>query len=289
MATSIRDIKQKVVATKKTSQITNAMNMVSASKLKGAQRATENFRPYMDRIEDIIVNLASSGDEIDHPLLKAREVKKVCYILVTSDRGLAGPFNSNLCKIITNEVANKEYIIGTMGIKGYFYCKHKKYNMFDDIVRLPDDVTFDYVFPMIRKVVEMYLNGEVDQVVMVYNHFRNTLSIEPTLKTILPIQNDFQTKNDKKETNQIYDYEGGINSILDTVLPLYIENLVYGVILDSKASEHASRMTAMKNATDNAKDVISQLELKYNRARQSAITLELTDIIGGANAANGGN
>lgn len=286
MATSIRDIKQKVVATKKTSQITNAMNMVSASKLKTAQRATESFRPYMDRIEDIIVNLAASNEEIDHPLLKEREVKKVCYILVTSDRGLAGPFNSNLCKIITREVENKDYIIGAMGVKGYFYCKHKKYNMFDDVVRLPDDVTFDYVFPMIRKVVEMYLNGEVDQVVMVYNHFRNTLSIEPTLKVILPIQNDFKNK---KEVNHIYDYEGGINSILDTVLPLYIENLVYGVILDSKASEHASRMTAMKNATDNAKGVISQLELRYNRARQAAITLELTDIIGGANAANGGN
>lgn len=286
MAASIRDIKQKVVATKKTSQITNAMNMVSASKLKGAQRATESFRPYMDRIEDIIVNLSASGEEIDHPLLKQREVKKVCYILVTSDRGLAGPFNSNLCKIIAREVENKDYIIGAMGVKGYFYCKHKKYNMFDDVVRLPDDVTFDYVFPMIRKVVEMYLNGEVDQVVMVYNHFRNTLSIEPTLKVILPIQNDF---TGKKEVNKIYDYEGGINSILDTVLPLYIENLVYGVILDSKASEHASRMTAMKNATDNAKGVISQLELRYNRARQAAITLELTDIIGGANAANGGN
>lgn len=286
MATSIRDIKQKVVATKKTSQITNAMNMVSASKLKTAQRATESFRPYMDRIEDIIVNLAASNEEIYHPLLKEREVKKVCYILVTSDRGLAGPFNSNLCKIITREVENKDYIIGAMGVKGYFYCKHKKYNMFDDVVRLPDDVTFDYVFPMIRKVVEMYLKGEVDQVVMVYNHFRNTLSIEPTLKVILPIQNDFKNK---KEVNHIYDYEGGINSILDTVLPLYIENLVYGVILDSKASEHASRMTAMKNATDNAKGVISQLELRYNRARQAAITLELTDIIGGANAANGGN
>ena len=286
MASSIRDIKQKVVATKKTSQITNAMNMVSASKLKGAQKSAENFRPYMDRIEDIICNLASSQEDISHPLLTKRDVKKVCYILVTSDRGLAGPFNSNLCKIVTNEIKDKNYIIGAMGSKGYFYCKHKKYNMIEDIVRLPDDVTFDNVYPMIRQIVQMYLKGEIDQVIMVYNHFKNTLVIEPTLKTILPIQNDFKKKNN---INKMYDYEGGINSILDTVLPLYIENLVYGVILDSKASEHASRMTAMKNATDNAKEVISQLEVKYNIARQAAITLELTDIIGGANAANGGN
>jgi F-type H+-transporting ATPase subunit gamma len=133
----------------------------------------------------------------------------------------------------------------------------------------------------------MYLTGEVNKVVMIYNHFVNTLTIEPTTKQILPINDDFS--NNENNANHIYDYEGGVNSILDTILPLYIENLVYGIILDSKASEHASRMTAMKNATDNAKDVITKLDVIYKRARQTAITLELTDIIGGANAANGGN
>ena len=286
MAASIRDIKQKVVATKKTSQITNAMNMVSASKLKGAQRATENFRPYMQRIEEIICNLVSNGEEIEHPLLINNEGNKVCYILITSDRGLAGPFNSNLCKLITSIIDKDNDIVGTLGTKGYIYCKNKKYNMFDDLVRLPDDVTFDNIYPVIQKVLSMYLNGEISKVVLVYNHYVNTLSIQPTLKQILPINDDFSIG---ENVNHIYDYEGGINSILDTILPLYIENLVYGIILDSKASEHASRMTAMKNSTDNAKDVITKLDVIYNRARQTAITLELTDIIGGANAANGGN
>lgn len=286
MAASIRDIKQKVVATKKTSQITNAMNMVSASKLKGAQRATENFRPYMQRIEEIICNLVSNGEEIEHPLLINNEGNKVCYILITSDRGLAGPFNSNLCKLITSIIDKDNDVVGTLGTKGYIYCKNKKYNMFDDLVRLPDDVTFDNIYPVIQKVLNMYLNGEISKVVLVYNHYVNTLSIQPTLKQILPINDDFSIG---ENVNHIYDYEGGINSILDTILPLYIENLVYGIILDSKASEHASRMTAMKNATDNAKDVITKLDVIYNRARQTAITLELTDIIGGANAANGGN
>lgn len=286
MAASIRDIKQKVVATKKTSQITNAMNMVSASKLKGAQRATENFRPYMQRIEEIICNLVSNGEEIEHPLLINNEGNKVCYILITSDRGLAGPFNSNLCKLITSIIDKDNDVVGTLGTKGYIYCKNKKYNMFDDLVRLPDDVTFDNIYPVIQKVLNMYLNGEISKVVLVYNHYVNTLSIQPTLKQILPINDDFSIG---ENVNHIYDYEGGINGILDTILPLYIENLVYGIILDSKASEHASRMTAMKNATDNAKDVITKLDVIYNRARQTAITLELTDIIGGANAANGGN
>lgn len=287
MAASIRDIKQKVVATKKTSQITNAMNMVSASKLKGAQKSTESFRPYMQRIEEIVCNLVSNGEEIDHPLLKEQEGDKVCYILVTSDRGLAGPFNSNLCKLLTSIIDNKKDIVGTLGTKGYLYCRNRKYNMLDNVTRLPDDVLFENIYPTIEKVLNMYLNGEVNKVVMIYNHFVNTLTIEPTTKQILPINDDFS--NNEINTNHIYDYEGGINSILDTILPLYIENLVYGIILDSKASEHASRMTAMKNATDNAKDVITKLEIVYNRARQAAITLELTDIIGGANAANGGN
>ena len=287
MAASIRDIKQKVVATKKTSQITNAMNMVSASKLKGAQKATESFRPYMQRIEEIVCNLVSNGEEIEHPLLKEQEGDKVCYILVTSDRGLAGPFNSNLCKLLTSIIDNKKDIVATLGTKGYLYCRNRKYNMLDSVTRLPDDVLFENIYPTIEKVLNMYLNGEVNKVVMIYNHFVNTLTIEPTTKQILPINDDFS--NNEINTNHIYDYEGGINSILDTILPLYIENLVYGIILDSKASEHASRMTAMKNATDNAKDVITKLEIVYNRARQAAITLELTDIIGGANAANGGN
>ena len=286
MAASIRDIKQKVVATKKTSQITNAMNMVSASKLKIAQNATLNFRPYMQRIEDIIINLASNGEELNHPLLTKKEGDRTCYIIITSDRGLAGPFNSNLCKLLTSVIDEKRDIVGAMGVKGYLYTKQKKYRMFDDYINLPDDVIFENIYPFIRKVVNMYLEDEIDKVVLVYNHFVNTLSIVPTLKQILPIEDDF---SEKEQNNHIYDYEGGINSILDTILPLYIENQVYGIILDSKASEHASRMTAMQNATDNAKEVISKLEIIYNRARQSAITLELTDIIGGANAANGGN
>ena len=287
MASSIREIKQRVVATKKTSQITSAMNMVSASKLKSAEKQTILFRPYMDKIESIISNLTNSGEEFEHPLLTEREVKKTWFLFITSDRGLAGPFNSNLYKLLQKAIEGKEYVVKTLGIKGYLFCKSKKLNVQGDITSLPDDVTFDHILPVIDKIVNEYLNYEIDEVILVYNHFVNTLKIEPTLKSILPIKQEFHQHNN--EIKKIYDYEGGINCILDTILPLYIQNMVYGIILDSKASEHASRMTAMKNATDNAKEVIQKLELVYNRARQTAITLELTDIIGGANAANGGN
>ncbi len=286
MASSIRDIKARVSATKKTAQITKAMNMVSASKLKAAQNATLSFRPYMDKVEDIIANLASSGEKLNHPLLEVREVKKTCYLLITSDRGLAGPFNSNIFKTYLRLSKDENNVVIPVGNKAYFYAKSRKLNVLDDeLISLPDDVPFDSILLLISKVVKAYLKGEFQEVIVVYNHFVNTLKIEPSTFRILPIENDFE----KGDFNKNYEFDEEIEAILDTILPLYLENVLYGLILDSKASEHASRMTAMSSATDNANEVISKLEIQYNRARQQAITLELTDIIGGSNAINGGN
>lgn len=286
MAASIRDIKARVVATKKTAQITKAMNMVSASKLKGAQKSTESFRPYMQRVEEIISSVASGSEELVHPLFEERQVNKTCYVLVTCDRGLAGPFNGNVCKLLMSQIKdNDNFVVAPLGTKGYMYCNSRKLNLLsDEIFSLPDDVPFESILSLIDKLVSGYLEKKFDKVVLVYNHFVNTLKIEPSLKTILPIKKDFE----ENKINVNYEYDESVESILDTILPLYLENLVYGIILDSKASEHASRMTAMSNATDNAEEVISKLELAYNRARQAAITLELTDIIGGSNAINGG-
>ena len=286
MASSIRDIKARVSATKKTAQITKAMNMVSASKLKAAQNATLSFRPYMDKVEDIIANLASSGEKLNHPLLEIREVKKTCYLLITSDRGLAGPFNSNIFKTYLRLSKDENNVVIPVGNKAYFYAKSRKLNVLDDeLISLPDDVPFDSILLLISKVVKAYLKGEFQEVIVVYNHFVNTLKIEPSTFRILPIENNFE----KGDFNKNYEFDEEIEAILDTILPLYLENVLYGLILDSKASEHASRMTAMSSATDNANEVISKLEIQYNRARQQAITLELTDIIGGSNAINGGN
>ena len=286
MASSIRDIKARVSATKKTAQITKAMNMVSASKLKAAQNATLSFRPYMDKVEDIIANLASSGEKLNHPLLEIREVKKTCYLLITSDRGLAGPFNSNIFKTYLRLSNDENNVVIPVGNKAYFYAKSRKLNVLDDeLISLPDDVPFDSILLLISKIVKAYLKGEFQEVIVVYNHFVNTLKIEPSTFRILPIENDFE----KGDFNKNYEFDEEIEAILDTILPLYLENVLYGLILDSKASEHASRMTAMSSATDNANEVISKLEIQYNRARQQAITLELTDIIGGSNAINGGN
>ena len=288
MAASIRNIKARVSATKKTAQITKAMNMVSASKLKGAQNATESFRPYMKHVEEIIANLASSGEKLNHPLMQERQINKTCYVLITSDRGLAGPFNSNVCKLVLKLSEANNSICIPLGNKGYYYCKSKKIaTLDDDVVSLPDDVPFDSILNLTTKLVKGYLKKEFDEVIVVYNHFINTLRIEASQFRILPIENDFE--ENESSLNKNYEFDEEVESILDTILPLYLENVIYGLILDSKASEHASRMTAMSSATDNATEVISKLEIAYNRARQQAITLELTDIIGGSNAINGGN
>lgn len=282
MAGETKFIKGKIQATKKTSQITKAMNMVSASKLKQAQKAIENYISFIEKIEDILRNLVKSGECL-HPLLEQREVKKTCYIIVTSERGLAGPFNNNIYKTLKSLISSDDYVL-SFGGRGYNYIKNKYNCLSNEVVILRDDVRFDDIINPLIMVIEKYLLGEFDCVKVIYNHYVNTLTQAVTVKQVLPIEITID-ENDE-EYHSIYDFEGGIDNILDKVLPIYIENIVYGLILDSKASEHASRMTAMRSATDNASEIIQELELMYNRARQQAITLELTDIIGGANATN---
>ena len=282
MAGETKYIKGKIQATKKTSQITKAMNMVSASKLKQAQLAITNYISFIDKIEEIVANLVSSGD-VKHPLLEERSGDKTCYIIITSERGLAGPFNSNIYKLLGTMIKDSDVVL-PFGGRGYNYCKNKYTMITNKPVILRDDVRFDDIIESLVLVVTKYLQNEFDKVKVIYNHFVNTLNQTQEVRQILPVV----TKELDYESNyhKIYDFEGGIEGLLDKVLPIYIENIVYGFILDSKASEHASRMTAMKNATDNAEEIISTLELMYNRARQASITLELTDIIGGANATN---
>ena len=286
MGASTRKIQGRINATKKTSQITKAMNMVSASSLRGAEAKIRSYYPFNIRLEELVTNLASSDLEEKNVLLETRPVKRVCYLVITSERGLAGPFNSNIYKLLTSEIENVksqgiDAIVAPLGSKGAMYVHKMKYPMIEEnIVQLRDDVAFSDVSSTINKIIREYIKGTIDEVRVLYNHYVNTLTITPTIKKLLPIE----IKKNEENLNSIYDYVGGADEILYAVLPLYIESLVYGIILDSKASAPASRMTAMKSATDNATELIEKLELQYNRARQSAITSDLIDIIGGANA-----
>ena len=289
MANNIREVKTRIVSTKKTAQITKAMHMVSTSKLKGAERSIKEYRPFIEKVRDIIVNIASSSDELIHPLLEKRPVNKTCYVMIAADKGLAGAFNANVSKELTRQLkkhnSKEEYVIMPLGLRAYTYCKKMNYPMLiDHPVILRDEIDFDDVYNISHDLVLDFMKKDFDEVVVVYNHFVNTLIQEPRVESLFPI--DKSAFVDKNKINNEYDFEGGVNEILNVVFPIYIQNYIYGLMLDSKASEHAARMNSMKNATDNAEEVIDSLGLLYNRARQAAITLEITDIVGGASVIN---
>ena len=289
MANNIRDVRNRITSTKKTAQITKAMHMVSASKLKGAERAIKEYRPFIDQAYEIILNIASSSENLSHPLLEERPVKRTCYVVVSSDRGLAGAFNANVLKELTSILqkhqSKDEYVVLPLGLKAYTYCKKNKYELLTDHpIQLRDDIEFNEVYNFTHNLVVNFLSHYIDEVHVIYNHFINTLVQNPVCTKVFPINKNDLIENAKQ--TKIYDFEGGVQEVLNVVLPIYIENYIYGLILDSKASEHAARMNSMKNATDNAEEVISSLGLLYNRARQAAITSELTDIVGGASVIN---
>lgn len=276
---SLREIKTRKIATQKTQQITSAMNMVSTSKLKKASKQYNEYIDYLNRIKKVIKSVYDTTDEKSE-LVVGREVKKTIYLIITSDRGLAGSYNSNIYKAINEKVKNStnDYEIASIGKKGYAYCKSKNYNMMTNgLLYVRDDVEFHEIQGLARNIINKFVNKEADEIVVCYNKFINTLKQETVFETVLPI------KNIECETKKI-DYEIEGQDILDKLIPMYVENVMYGLIIDSKASEHAARMTAMKTATDNATELIGKLELLYNRARQASITSDLIDIVGGASA-----
>ncbi|MDT8336790.1 MAG: ATP synthase F1 subunit gamma [Candidatus Izemoplasmatales bacterium] len=282
---SLRDIKKRIEATKKTSQITKAMNMVSASKLRKVEKKFKAFQPIKNKIKQLLEHVISTNPEYNHPLLETREIKKVGYILVTSDRGLAGPYNSQILKYFENLIKQDEheFIVGTIGYKAYSYCKKKRYSMLNkESINSRDDIKFIDFQAMSRAFINLYLSREVDKIVMIFSDYINTITQVVRDEVLLPITDLIKEKNMVSN----YIFEPSTEDVINQLLPIYLENTLYGIILDAKTAEHASRMTAMKNATDNAKEIIHKQNLIYNRARQAQITIELTDIIGGANAVN---
>ena len=283
MAESLIDVKGRINSTKKTSQITKAMYMVSSSKVKRSQHAYFSYQDFLNRIRQLVTTtLSNTGSDFTHPMFQKREVKTTAYLLITSDTGLAGPYNTNVFKHFEQLVAQNEgdYVVWTIGRKGYSYVKSKKHPLINTSpVLIRDDVMYVDIVPIAKQFVNAYLKGEIDKIVIVYNHFVNSLNIEVKSEVLLPMDEILV-----EETSKEYLFEGGIYDIVNEIMPMYIQAIVYGIILDAKISEHSSRMNSMKNATDNADEVISKLQILYNRARQSAITTELIDIIAGANA-----
>ncbi len=289
MANSLREVKKRISSTESTAQITKAMYMVSSSKVKKAEKNFKNYQDFMIRKKEMVQNMIhKASEDFKHPLLEERSTEKIAYLLITSDRGLAGAYNANVFKAVEERIQTRhenleQLIFGAIGKQGFGYLKKKNYKLIHEYPTLVrDDVMFIDILPLAKSFIDLYKNKEIDRLVLVYNHYINSLTQEVVFEELLPITN---LKSSAAEID--YLYETGIEKTLNLVLPMYVQDMIYGVILDAKVSEHSARMNSMRNATDNAKEVISKLQLLYNRARQGAITTELIDIIGGANAIGG--
>lgn len=281
---SLRDIKSKITSTKKTSQITKAMEMVYSAKWSKGVGNAKAFVPYMEKIQEVTASIAIGSKDANHPMLVSRPVKKTGYIVFTSDRGLCGGYNSNVLRAVYQTIQERhkstdEYAIVAIGRMGRDFFVKRGMPVILDIIGVSDLPTFEDIRDIANKSVGMYSDGTFDELHVYYTHYISAISQEVTTKKLLPLT-DITTSSKLAS----YEFEPSAEEILDVLLPQYAESLIYGSLLDSKASESAARMTAMKNATDNAKELINSYTLLFNRARQAAITQEITEIVGGAAA-----
>lgn len=260
--------------------------MVSAAKLNQAENNAKSFVPYMEKIQEVVSGIASGSSNARHPMLQTREVKKTGYLVITSDRGLAGPYNSNVLRHVYRTIQERhkstdEYTVIVVGKVGLNFFKNRNMPVEDSIVGLADQPEFSEIKSIATEAVKRFADGVYDELYMYYNHYVSAIQQDLTEKKLLPLTD---IGGEEKSSTSSYEYEPSEEDILEELLPQYAESLIYGALLDAKASEHASRMTAMKSATDNAEDIIGSLTLSYNRARQAAITQEITEIVGGAAA-----
>lgn len=286
---SLKEVKTKITGVKKTSQITKAMNMVAAAKLRGAQDKMEAFRPYTSKFNEAMTNLSGGANTDAFPLMEVRDVvKKVELIVVTSDRGLCGSFNANVVKMAEQKIAEykaegKDISIICVGKKGYQLLK-KTGAVRKSYADTMASFEMHHAREIASDVAENFLAGNVDKVELVYGSFKSVAIQEPASKQFLPVQPIEGESVEAEALAGDYIYEPSTEEIMDTMQPLYLNVMVYHSMLEVGASEHAARMTAMDNATNACKDIVSNLTVVYNKARQAAVTNELMDIVGGAEA-----
>lgn len=276
-----RDIRRRIKSIKNTQQITKAMKMVAAAKLRRAQESVIAARPFTQKTREVLANLASAGVEAEHPLLVVREAKKIAYVLVSADRGLCGGFNANLIRKTAHEIAGFENLaLIPVGRKGYDFFRTRGITIDAQFTGLGDSIRFEQAKEIAKTLIDGYSTEKYDEVYLVFSEFISVLNQKPTTIKLLPIE----PPEEKVKTNVDYIFEPSAEVILDTLLPKYVETTVYRALLESKASELGAKMTAMGAATDNATKIINKLTLSLNRARQAAITKEISEIVGGAAA-----
>ena len=282
-----REIKTKIKSVQNTRKVTRALEMVSASKIRKAQDRMKASRPYARAMRQVIGHLAQANSEYQHPYLVQRaETKRVGYIIVSSDRGLAGGLNNNLFRKLLVEIRNwheqgVEVDVVTIGQKASVFFRRIKVDMLASVTHLGDQPHLEQLVGVVKVMLDAYSSGKVDKVFLTYNDFVNTMTQRAAFDQLLPLPADDQPVSSH---DWDYLYEPDAEAVLEDVLTRYVESLVYQAVLENVASEHAARMVAMKAASDNANKLIDTLNLVYNKARQAAITQEISEIVGGAAA-----
>ena len=276
---STKEIKNRIRSMESTRQITKAMEMVAASKLRRAQAQVLSSRPYFEILYSTIADIASSNRDFSSPYLQERPVKKALYIVIAGDRGLAGGYNSNILKLVQSEIAGKDAVVLPIGKKALDYFKGKQIPTFTEQYAEAAELTEGDCFSVSKQVSKAFLAGEFDQIVVAYTNFVSVLAQTPAAMQLLPLK-----KPEKKESTNQGDilYEGDSEEVFAAIIPEYLGGVIYGALCESRASEQAARRAAMDSATQNADDMIDDLSLKFNRARQAAITQEITEIVAGS-------
>lgn len=281
---SMRDIKRRKESVASTGQITKAMKLVSTVKLQKAKARAESNKPYFTMLYDTICSILARTGTIDHRYLRESDSKRKAVIAITSNRGLAGGYNNNIVKEITAAFAPEDTDIYALGKKGLEGLSRKGYHIIEDYSEVMNEPLYADAIHIGKNVLASYENGEVGEIYLAYTGFKNMVVHEPKLIKLLPISVEEIMKDVEIDTLTLMNFEPEADEALDMIIPKYMNNIIYGAFVEAIASENGARMQAMDSATKNAEDMIDDLSLKYNRARQSSITQELTEIIAGAEA-----
>lgn len=286
-----KEIRSKIKSVQNTRKITKAMEMVAASKMRRAQERMRATRPYAAKIKSVAVNITQANPEYRPPFLVEREVKNVGVILITTDKGLCGGLNTNILRMLTNSMKSwhgekKDILCTAIGAKGFQFLNRIKAKMVSHATHLGDKPLLEDLIGTIKVQLDAFENGEIDAVYLCYNRFINTMKQDPVIEQVLPIPPESleQSSADAHAYGWDYIYEPDAQVVLDDLLKKYIEVMIYQAVAENMASEQSARMVAMKAASDNAKNLIAELQLDYNKTRQAAITKELSEIVSGAAA-----
>ncbi len=282
----IRDIKRRIRAVTNIQHVTRAMRMVAAARLRRAQSRVLSARPYSQKLTEVAGRLAATPRARELPLVAPREVKTTGYLLITGDRGLAGAYNATLINLAVSHLAGAEKPVKlmTVGRKGFQYFRQRPVEILKYFADIKDDFTLSQARGLAGQLMELFLSGQLDEVYLIYSQFQSALLHIPRVDRVLPIETPVQEEEESE-----YIYEPEPMGLLAALLPRYCETMVYQALLESKASEHSARMIAMESATSNAGEMIDQLTLSYNKARQSAITTEILEVASGAEALKSGS